>query len=295
MSRVNDMSHGEPSRPPRQPDVTGPPRPSRRARRSDAGRVRITPRDAAGLAFAAQMYACPYDLLARRLKVTTGTLHGILFRWRRAGLAETAVITPGPAWCWITQHGLDRLGYPWTASEPALSLLAHIRAAVAVRLWLESGEEYRERRAKWRPEREIRAGLSAAGRMGHVPDAEIIWPGNGTTRGERWAVEVELTPKGHDRVTRIISGLLKSPYACTVYLCSKAALPVVTRAAATFPDESAARIIIRPVPPAALMPPSAPDEGAALCGGTTPLPRKTATGAGTATATPAATTTPAVT
>lgn len=203
------------------------------------------------------MYAMPYDLLGRYLGVTRTRLRGITLRWRRAGLAETASLAGDPAWCWVTREGLARIGYPWTASPPPLGRLAHIRAVAACRLWLESGDAYQARRARWRSEREIRARVSAAGRYGsHVVDGEIFWPASADTRGSVWGVEVELTPKELDRVTGIIGGLLASPYERIVYLCSRPALSVVERALSGFGADAQARVSVRRLPPSALMRPS---------------------------------------
>ncbi len=57
-----------------------------------------------------------------------------------------------------------------------MTRLAHIRAVLAVRLWLQSGQAYQEGRAWWRSERRLRA--TAGGRVGiaHLPDAEVHWP-----------------------------------------------------------------------------------------------------------------------
>ena len=110
------------------------------------------------------------------LGVQPERLRGILARWRHAGWAETGPLGKGPAWCWLTPAGMRLLGLTYSAREPSVVRLAHIRAVLAVRLWLQSGEVYREGRAWWRSERRIRA--AAGGRVGiaHVPDAEIHWP-----------------------------------------------------------------------------------------------------------------------
>ena len=81
-------------------------------------------------------------------------------------------------------------------------------------------------------ERRLRADQPAAGRAGHVPDAEIHWPSiaGSPYAGQVWAIEVELTPKPLARTARIMGGLL-SPlrYAQVIYLTAPAAGPVVTR------------------------------------------------------------------
>jgi hypothetical protein len=224
------------------------------ARRSDAGQIRLQRRDAAGLITLAEMYAAPYDLLAALLRVSEDRLRGITARWRGAGLAATGRLTEGPRWCWLTPPGMRQVGYPWEAAPPPLARLAHIRAVLAARMWLESAPEWQQGRASWRSERSLRDGRPAAGQA-HTPDAEALWPSiAGSPRaGETWCIEVELTPKAAARTQRIMAGLLAEPYAQVFYLCAPAALPVVTRAAAKFSPDQAARVLVRELPPLALM------------------------------------------
>ena len=91
-----------------------------------------------------------------------------------------------------------------------MTRLAHIRAVLAVRLWLQSGQAYQEGRAWWRSERRIRA--AAGGRVGiaHLPDAEIHWPSldGAPYAGQIWAIEAELTPKPLARTTGIMRAML---------------------------------------------------------------------------------------
>ena len=224
-------------------------------RRSDAGQIRLQSRDVDGLVLLAEMYAAPGDLLARRLGVTGDRLRGVTARWRDAGLAATGRLAEGPPWCWLTPAGMRQVGHDWSADPPPLARLAHIRAVLAARLWMESGAAWQEYQGWWRCERRIRDGRTAAGQP-HQPDAEALWPSvPGSPRaGETWALEIELTPKAGMRTQQIISGLLAGPYAQIVYLCAPAALPMVTSAAARFRAEQAARVSVRELPPAALMP-----------------------------------------
>jgi hypothetical protein len=224
-------------------------------RRSDAGKIRIQPRDVDGLVILAEQYAAPYDLLAHRLNVSDDRLRGITARWRDAGLAATGRLAEGPTWCWLTPAGMRQVGHNWQADPPPLARLAHIRAVLAARIWMESGEAWKAYQGWWRCERRIRDGRTAAGQP-HRPDAEVMWPSiHGSPRaGETWAVEAELTPKASGRTQQIISGLLAGPYARIVYLCAPAALPVVAATANKFRPEQAARMFIREIPPIALMP-----------------------------------------
>jgi hypothetical protein len=208
----------------------------------------------AGLVTLAEMYAAPYDLLAARLGVPEAGLRGITARWRGAGLVATGHLAEGPFWCWLTPAGMRQVGHKWEAAPPPLARLAHVRAALAARMWLEGGEAWKAGRASWRCERLIREGRPAAGQAGHLPDAEVLWPSlPGSPRGgETWCVEVELTPKAAARTQQIMAGLLAGQYAQVVYLCAPAAFGVVSRAAGQFPGQ-AARVLVRELPPAALM------------------------------------------
>jgi hypothetical protein len=239
------------------------------ARRADAGSVRLGARDITGLVLCAEHYGAPYDVLAAALDVRPDRLRGIVARWRKAGYASTGTLGPGPAWCWLTPAGMAVTGLTFPAARPALSRLAHVRAVLAVRLWLQDGEAYQAGRAWWRSERRIRA---AAGRIGtaHVPDAEIHWPSLDASpyAGQVWAVEAELTPKPLARTVAIMRGLLARAsdyrpgsdgtghgprYAQVVYLAAPAARPVVDRAIGALPGGLAARVVARDLPEGALL------------------------------------------
>ncbi|MGC2005531.1 hypothetical protein, partial [Trebonia sp.] len=62
-------------------------------------------RDADALVFAADMYGIPFDQLAA---LTGGdrSARAAARRWRDLGYAETARLTEGPAWLWVTRAGL---------------------------------------------------------------------------------------------------------------------------------------------------------------------------------------------
>jgi hypothetical protein len=229
-----------------------------RARRSDAGKVRLTPRDLDALTLIAEQYAAPYDLLAAYLEVTESRLRGITARWRNAGLADTGILSAGPAWCWLTPEGMRHAGYPWRAEQPPMSRLAHIRAVLACRLTMQSGPAWQRWHAQWTSERHLRAETPGVGTTGHVPDAEVTWPNlDGSPRaGEQWAIEVELTPKPHHRTQVILTGLLAQPYHRILYLCTPQANTAVTRAIRQHHPDKAARVTTQPLPPAAPMPPA---------------------------------------
>ena len=159
------------------------------------------------------------------------------------------------------------LAYP--ATRPALGRLAHIRAVLAVRLWLEAGEVYQMGRAWWRSERRLRAAIGGRVGIAHVPDAEVHWPSLDSSpyAGQVWAIEAELTPKPLARTVGIMRALLarasdygsgavtgQGPrYGQVIYLAAPAARPVVLRAIATLPGPLQARIVARDLPEGAAL------------------------------------------
>jgi hypothetical protein len=196
--------------------------------RRDAGIVGFTGRDIAGLVLCAEHYAAPYDLLAQALAVPPVCLHAIVARWRSAGYVVTGALDPGPQWCWLAPAGMAACGLSYPARPPAPARLAHIRAMLAARLWLESRQAYADGRAWWRSDRRIRAALPPDARATGVPDAEIHWPSAGGSQyaGQVWAVQAALAPRPAVRTERIMTGLLSPPrYARVVYLTTPAACP----------------------------------------------------------------------
>ena len=237
---------------------------------SDRGRG-LAVRNPDALIFAADMYAVQFDQLA----VLTGgdrTARAAAARWRALGYAKTARLSSGPDWLWVTKAGLAACGREYSATDPGLGQLAHIRAVTAVRLALEATAGYQSAAAYWRCERRIRSRHGVGIRQ-HLPDGEVHWP-DGTQvawAGECWAVEAELTPKTVARTTAIMRELLArtgdygSPAAEAVvpgrpprhtrviYLCSPAALSNVRRSRDSL-GPLATRIEIRDLPPGALIP-----------------------------------------
>jgi len=231
-------------------DTTTPVTASRR-RRADGGALQLSQRDIDGLLLCGEHSGAPFDLLAAALRVEPDRLSAITARWRRAGLAAAGRLGPGPKWCWLTRDGMTATGLGFTAGSPALGRLAHLRAILAARLWMEASPAWHDARPWWHSERRLRAEQPAVSRAGHIPDAEIHWPSidGSPYAGQVWAVEVELTPKSTGRTTRIMTGLL-SPmqYALVVYLTAARARPVVTRAAGLLPPGERSRVVVRDLP-----------------------------------------------
>jgi hypothetical protein len=230
-------------------------------------------RDAAGLIFTAEMYGLQLDQLAALLSLTSQQARALVSRWTGRGLADTAILGPGPPWVWLTRTGLAACGVRYATAPPALARLAHIRAVTAIRLALEAVPAYSDASAHWRSERHLRARLGARARD-HLPDGEVHWPDTALVAwaGECWAIEAELTPKTVARTTAIMRELLTrtGDYGCpaaearvpgapprharAIYLCSPAATGTVTRARDAL-GGLAARIEIRGLPAHAQAPP----------------------------------------
>jgi hypothetical protein len=232
--------------------------------------IRLAVRDADALLFAADMYGVQLDQLA----VLTGgdrSARAAAARWRALGYAETALLSPGPAWLWVTRAGLAACGLAYSPGRPGLGRLAHIRAVAAARIALEATDAYRRAGAFWRCERRIRA-RHGVGLRQHLPDAEVHWPDEAPVAwaGECWAVEAELTRKTVARTTEIMREILArtGDYGCpaadaavpgrpprharALYVCSAAARPTVLKARAEL-GPLGARIEVRDLPTGALL------------------------------------------
>ena len=220
--------------------------------------------------FAADMYGIQFDQLAT---LTGGerSARAAVARWRSLGYAETARLSPGPPWLWVTRAGLAACGLTYPPAQPALSRLAHIRAVAAARMALEATAAYRQAGPFWRCERRLRS-RHGPGLRQHLPDAEVHWPDEAPVpwAGECWAVEAELSKKTVARTVAIMREILTrtGDYGCAaadaavpgrpprharaVYLCSASALSTVLRARAEL-GPLAARIEVRDLPADAVL------------------------------------------
>jgi len=241
------------------------------------GPVTLADQDRTALPFLADMYGLQLDQLTVLLGLTPGQSRALVARWVSQRLAESATLSPGLPWVWLTRAGLRAVGARYPVAAPALPRLAHLRAVTAVRLALESVAAYRDASAHWRSERHLRG--RAGGRVGsrdHLPDAEVHWPDAPAPgpapswAGECWAMEAELTPKTVARTAAIMREVLTrtGDYGCpaaqarvpgepprharVVYLCSPAAAGTVRRAREAL-GSLGARVEIRPLPAGAYL------------------------------------------
>ena len=220
-------------------------------RRADAGTVRVTDRDVRGMSWVVEMYGMPFDLLRRVLATSDSAARNVVSRWRRAGWVETGSRGAGPMWVWATEAGIREFGrHPYAPNVPSAARVAHLRAAIVVRLYCEQSPAYQDRRLDWRSEREIRwemgqrIGSSAA--REHVPDAEaeVDTPAGGRTR---IAIEVEITPKDLARTLAIMRLLVdQRGYLAVTYFAPSHVRPLLERCLPELNETSARRITITP-------------------------------------------------
>lgn len=240
-----------------------------------------------GLILTAEMYGIQLDQLAAAFDVPQRRVVELAGKWRASGLAGVERLGPGPRWVWLTRAGLASCGLPYTTAVPSLSRLAHLRAVTAVRLALAGTPQFAAAQAFWRGERRLRARFGRRiGLREHIPDGEVHWPDAASAAapaaapaaqaapawaGECWAIEAELTPKTLAKTVAVMREVLArtGDYGCpaaevavpgrpprharAIYLCSPAALPVVTRARNEL-GGLAGRVEIRPLPPSAQWP-----------------------------------------
>jgi hypothetical protein len=227
-----------------------------RRRRYGAGMLRLSQRDIDGLLLCGEHYGAPYDLLGMALGTSQVALFQVVKRWRDLGYAASGRLGPGPAWCWLTREGMTETGLRFSAARPSLGRLAHIRAVLAARLWLEGGQAWQDGQAWWRSERRLHTGRGRSA-TGHLPDAEVHWPSieSSPYAGQIWALEVELSPKPVARTVGIMAQLLaEMRYATVVYLAAPAARSVVLQAVAALPAPERSRVAVRDLPAAAFGP-----------------------------------------
>lgn len=222
--------------------------------------IHVQQRDVDGLVLCGEHGGVPYDLLSTALGVAPARLRGITARWRRAGYAATGPAGPGPAWCWLTPHGMNatfgtRRGY--APGPPRLARVAHLRAVIAARLWLQATPEWAQGRPWYQSERRIIRKCPFSGT--HRPDAEVWWPWSQTSPypEQVWAVEVELTAKNAARTAAVIGAYAAAGYSRILYFTAPPARHVVTRCAAV----STAPVTVLDLPPSAVIPvlPALPD------------------------------------
>jgi hypothetical protein len=188
-----------------------------RAKRSDAGTVRLTPRDYAALIWLEDMRVIQEPDLAVLLTRISGrervlsddAARAVVNRWAKLRLARRSrLLVSTPPYVWLTQHGaLLASGAEVTQwTEPRWPTMPHAAAVSRARLWLEAHPDPALHATGWVSERAWRREHGFGRNQAVlIPDGEFS---NGY--GTRVAAEVELSAKGPKRsvekVRRLATG-----------------------------------------------------------------------------------------
>jgi hypothetical protein len=184
-----------------------------RAVRSDAGQIKIQPRDFELLRWLEDMRAVTEADLAILLARWTGkakplqvqSVQRVIKRLELLDLVEARKIFAGMSRivC-VTKTGAEMVGGPGRGGGfPGMSVLEHTLAVARARVWLERVMTVEE----WTSERTIRRNLGMPMPKGHVPDGHIFRRLDDTT-GALLALEVELHDKGVARTQKILEDLI---------------------------------------------------------------------------------------
>jgi hypothetical protein len=205
----------------------------KRRNKSDAGSTRMRPRDYEALNWIAEMRATTESdlgVLLGRLNpdpkrggaaLTVAGVRDVLRRWRKVGLVDVRLILAGgPKVVTLTPKGVELVAPGYRYQPPAWTTLQHTLEVGRVRLHLEG--QFGARLTEWVTEHRWKIEHDAAVKAGRsVPDAEMV------IDGERFGVEVELTPKTSARLRAKVLDLMQSDYAGSRYYC---ATPGIERA-----------------------------------------------------------------
>jgi hypothetical protein len=187
---------------------------SSRARRSDAGTIRCSPRDLDLLRAVGEQYAVTLPQLARMMGASSHAARWLRSRWERAGWARGRALLVGePVFVWLTRRGQSLAGIDYAVWRPNAGMLAHIAAVTDVRLHVLD----RHPGATWVCERELHRELvtQPGGRRRHRPDGLVV------IDGSEVAVEVELTLKRRARIEQIMAELV-ARYGSVTYFAAPA-------------------------------------------------------------------------
>jgi len=205
----------------------------KRARRSDAGTVRVTERDLRLLRVVGEQYAVTLPQLACLMGRSHHAARWLRERWQAAGWVEARALLVGrPVFVWLTRRGLGVAGLDYAVWRPTAGALGHVEAVTNVRLHVEERHEH----ANWISERDL--GRDMLRRTAHRPDGLV------RLDGRESAIEVELTLKERRRAERIIGELVAS-YPAVTYFATPATFRLISDLAA---DRGAGRVQVLPLP-----------------------------------------------
>jgi hypothetical protein len=185
----------------------------RRPRRSDAGQMRVTPRDVEAMAWLEDMRVVSDVELVVLLSRITGrerllsdaAARHVVSRWQKLGYAKRGrLLVSTPPFTWLTAEGAAQVSdAEWR--EPTWPVMAHASAVARARLWLEGQADPEWQAAAWVSERRYRRqeGIGARDRTA-VPDGVMR-----TVSGREVAVEAELSSKGSRDTADKLRALLR--------------------------------------------------------------------------------------
>jgi hypothetical protein len=167
-----------------------------RARRSDAGTVRVSQRDLGVLRWLGEMYGAPLSVVGELYGVGVRDTRRHAARLEHAGFASRQ---RGPADTWLvpTRRGLRYAGLEYETWDLIGWKAAHLAAVCRMRLHLE--RQYPG--AGWESERACRDSWQGTGARVRIPDGILGQP------GRRIGIEVELHRKAAHRYEGILADL----------------------------------------------------------------------------------------
>jgi hypothetical protein len=139
-----------------------------RARRSDAGIVRPTRRDAVALRWLGEQFGAPLPVFAQLYGVGERAARQNAERLERAGFASRLTVS-GRQWVVPTRAGLWFAGLDYGVWRPREWKLEHVEGTGRLRLWLQ--EEYPD--AVWTSERAIRSRWANTGARVRYADGQV--------------------------------------------------------------------------------------------------------------------------
>jgi hypothetical protein len=142
-----------------------------RARRSDAGQVRLTERDAAVLRFLGDQFGCPLSVVADLYRVGDRVARRHVARLERAGFAGRLAVA-GQQWVVPTRAGLRFADLDHEVWQPRAWKLEHVEGVARLRLHLTS----RYPDAVWTSERAIRSRWANTGARVRFADGQLDLP-----------------------------------------------------------------------------------------------------------------------
>ena len=151
-----------------------------RARRSDAGQVRLTERDAAVLRFLGDQFGCPLSVVADLYGVGDRVARRHVARLERAGFASRLPVA-GQQWVVPTRAGLRFADLDHDVWQPRAWKLEHVEGVARLRLALTA----RYPDAVWTSERAIRSRWANTGARVRYADGQLDLP-DGRCIGVEW-------------------------------------------------------------------------------------------------------------